>query len=371
MKLTRGGSDRLQLTRRGRGAAALAVLAIVFGWGFGARSLNAIAAPTLVALVAGAFFVSRGTHPSVELSELDPGFPGETRTISLALSGTGLTTVELSFPDGVEGMPVDCTATVPDTIERELELDSRGVYRIGPPKVEQRDPLGLFERPVDVDRTTELLVYPRLYSLSRGAILSQFFLDELEAERQEFERLREYTPGDPLRRIHWKSSAKHDEYLVMEFSPSRRSETATIVGTAPRGEVDRMARIAATIADLALDSGFNVEVAVPGGHVPPGQGTAHRENILRLLARTKSGMSTPLDGEDADFEITFESGDLVVRLVDRWYTASELLANARVDETSTRNEFGRSGRDEERNADTRVTGDDDQATGDLDRGVSI
>ena len=325
----------MRLTRRGRVAVALVAVAVVLGWQFGARSLNTVAAPVLVALLVSAFLVSRTDPPDVELSSLEAGFPGETRTLSMSLSGTGLVGVSLSLPEGLDCEQHERQVTLPETMAYDLELRSRGAHTVGPPTVFQRGPLGLLEREVAVSGTTEVVVYPQPYDVERGSVLSRVFLDELEAERQEFDRLREYQPGDPLRNIHWKSSAKHDEFLVMEFSPSERDETVTVVGTAPAPELDEMARLAATVVDLALEAGYRVELAVPDGHVPPGHGDAHRENVLWVLARTGPGTVAPVAGDEADVEIAFARRDLVVRIGDREYTRAELLdqLEASVDET--------------------------------------
>lgn len=318
----------MKLTRRGYGAVALVVLAVVLGWGFGARSLNAVAAPALAALLVGAVMLSRAGAVSAELSTLEPGFPGETRTLTLSLSGPGQAAVSLSPPAGVDGGLDSRRVTLPDTLTCELELAGRGMHTVGPPTVFQRDPLGLLEQPAEVAGRAELVVYPEPYDVTRGSLAARLFLDELETERQEFDRLREYRPSDSLRHVHWKSSAKHDDFLVMEFAPSKRDETVTIAATAPKGEVDEMARLAATVVDLALDGGYSVELATPDGHVPPGQGGAHRESLMRLLARTRHGTTAPVRGE-ADVEIAFDRRELSVRVGDREYTPGEFLGNAR------------------------------------------
>jgi uncharacterized protein (DUF58 family) len=324
----------MKLTRRGRVAVAVVALSMVLGLLFGARSLNAIAAPTLAALLGSAVLVYRGDPPTASLSSVDAGFPGETRSLTLELSGTGLVAVSLPFPAGVDGEASQRRVTLPQTLSYDLELTGRGVHEIGPPDVALRGPLGLFERETPIDGTAEVTVYPSKYSAEGGSILARLFVDELEAERQEFDRLREYRPGDPLRHIHWKSSAKHDEFLVTEFAPSERDETVTILGTAPKGEVDEMARLAATIADLAFDGGYKVEVATPTGHVPPGQGDAHRQNILQLLAQTTRGTIAPLGSEEADIEIAYAQRELVVRIGAEEFTVPQLLehVDAPVDE---------------------------------------
>jgi uncharacterized protein (DUF58 family) len=324
----------MNLTHRGRIVVGIVVLTLVLGWQFGARSLNAVGAPLLAALLVGAVVVRYAEPPSVALSPLDPGFPGETRTLTMDVSGSGVATVSFPFAEGLDGDSAERTVTLPETMEYDIELANRGHYQLGPPTVNQRGPLGLVEQPVDPEdllgwgsmkeEKTELAVYPELYSLPSSIILSEFFADEFEAERQEFERLREYTPGDPLRHVHWKSSAKHDEFLVMEFAPSERSQTVTIAGSASSRNVDEMAATVATIADLTLEAGFNVEVAVPDGEIPPGKGSTQRENILWLLAQTQGGPSRAVP---ADADIVVEGGqrETNVRIVETEYTLSELL----------------------------------------------
>lgn len=315
----------MQLTRRGRAAVGVVVLSVVTGWLFGARSLNAVAAPTLGALVAGAVVLARNEEPTATLSSVEAGFPGESRTLTASFSGTGLATVSLDVPDGVENATDGKRITLPQTVDYELELASRGVHSIGPDELVLRGPLGLLERRVEVEGRTDVTVYPQRYTVADSAVLAELFADELEAERQEFDRLREYQPGDPLRRIHWKSSAKHDEFLVAEFAPTERDETVTIVGTVPPGETDEMARIAATIADLAFAADHSVEVATPTGHVQPGKGETHRESVLSLLARTGHGTSAPVGSEAADIEITYVRRELIVRVGTAEYSVSRFL----------------------------------------------
>ena len=318
------GSD-LRITRRGRIAIAVITVAVVLGWQFGARSLNAVAAPTLAALLVGALHVRRSGAPSVELSAIEAGFPGDRRRVTVSLTGGGIATVELDLPYGTSEERVDATVTLPHTFELETTLEQRGLYNVGPPTIRQRGPLGLVERRIETTETSTLVVYPERYGLARDGVVSRFFTDELETERQEFDRLREYTPEDPLRHIHWKSSAKHDEFLVMEFAPTRRTETVTIAASSTPGYADEMARASATFAEAALDAGFDVEVVVPDDVLPPGQGTIHRRNLLGLLARAGSGPIPDSVADEADVAIHGSEDGTDVRIADRQYALSDLV----------------------------------------------
>lgn len=322
-------------TTRGWGALAVVVAALVLAWSFGERSLNAVAAPTLAALAVAVVSVYRADPPAVTFEEPRAGFPGEQRTLSFRVEGDGLAVVRHRLPAGLTGRPVDGTASLPRSFEQTVTLEARGVYELGPPEVRQRDPLGLVERRVAADASTQLVVYPQVYALA-DPTLGGVLADPMTTERQEFDRLREYVPGDPLRNVHWKSSAKQDDFLVMEFSPTQRSETLRVAAAAEAGGADRMAGAAATLTDAALEAGLTVELWVPDGHLPPGSGETHRENAMRLLARTGHGDVEEAARAGADVLVSGDSDAVNVRLPeDRRSFASLVTGRKRRTDSAT------------------------------------
>jgi uncharacterized protein (DUF58 family) len=314
----------MRLTRRGWGALVVVALAYTAAYLAGARALNAIAAPILAALVVGALLVWRADEPSLTYGSFQSGYPGQTRTLHVDVNGGGLITLVQPLPDGIEASALDATVTPPHSLEREMTLADRGIYRLAAPTVRQRDPLGLVSRRVGVDVDLEIVVYPPVADTD-DVRLSQLFANELAAERQEFDRLREYVSGDPLKNVHWKSSAKYDDFLVMEFAPAKRTESVHIVADGTAGNADAMASAAATLALGALDAGLSVELTVPGEHVSSGTGTAHRESLLRVLAGVRSGTVPSSVHDEADISIHADGGSPRVRVSDRTERFDDLL----------------------------------------------
>ncbi len=304
----------MRLTRRGWAVLAVFVAAIGMAALFGPRALNAVAAPLLAALGLAAWQVSRDADLDVAMAAVPPGHPGERRTITFSLEGSGVAAVETAFPAGLGGEEILRTVSLPATVEQRVDLVARGVYEFDDLRVNRRDALGLVESPLSPDLPEHVIVYPTVYSIRGDRRLERLFMDVSPPERQEFERLREYVPGDPLRRVHWKSSAKHDEYLVMEFAPTRRNETVSIVAGGTREGVDEMASAAASIVIAAAGAGLGVELTVPGGHLPEGQGETHRRNALHLLAATGPGAVPSAEHDDADVSIRADEDGTTVRL---------------------------------------------------------
>jgi Uncharacterized conserved protein (some members contain a von Willebrand factor type A (vWA) domain) len=300
------------------------VVAVGLAWQFGARSLNAVVVPLVAAVVVGAVYTYRSDEPAVTVSSVTPGDVGESRRLTVAVAGAGLADVTVNLPPGVAEAGVSTTMSLPGTIEREIELTDRGVYAVGPTTICHRGPLGLIEQPVEVDATGSVTVYPVRHELSDEQSFGELLADEAETERQSFDRVREYEPGDPLRRIHWKTSAKHEQFHVVEFDPTQRIETVTIVAEAVPGAADSMAEAVASIADAGLDAGLTFEVAVPGAYLPPGQGTAHRENLLGILARTESGTPAELTVADGDIAVLATGDATTVRTNNRETAFAEL-----------------------------------------------
>lgn len=279
----------MRLTRRGWATVGVVAVAVVLGWQFGSRSLNAIAAPLVGALLLGLVQVFRADEPTVSLRTPPAGFPDEDRPLSITVSGSGMAVVGVSLPAATASERVETVVSLPHTFERGLALQTRGFHTVGPVTVTQQGPLGLVERRVETEERTEVVVYPRRYDVSAGSPLGDLFVDEFGAERQAFERLREYVVGDPQRTIHWKSSAKHDDFLVVEFAPSDRTETVTIAGVGDGTAPDELASATLAVAELAFDAGLDVEVVVADGTAPTAEGPTNRESVRRLLARTGGG----------------------------------------------------------------------------------
>lgn len=293
----------MRLTRRGYGAVGVIVVAIAMALlgGSEGRALNALAAPVVVALLAGAVQVYRAGEPSVERSEPRRGFPGERRTVTLRVEGGGVATVTDALSDGLEGEPTG-TIDPPDAIEYEIRLRERGDQTIGPTTVRVRDVLGLVQQTHEVDDRTDLLVYPAVSRVDGDRLFSRTMGPEID-ERTEFDRVREYVPGDRLRDVHWKSTAKLDELLVTEFTDPVDDDAVSIAAGAAPGHDDEMATATASLVVAALRVGLAVELAVPAGTLPRGYGQVHRMHALELLARTGADQPETATNETPDVQV--------------------------------------------------------------------
>ncbi|MBR3739754.1 MAG: DUF58 domain-containing protein [Clostridia bacterium] len=86
------------------------------------------------------------------------------------------------------------------------------------------DWLGLARFSIGAQDSASLLILPELYPvrISRSARFSMLRQDNLpgqpwrNAEEMENSGVRDYAPGDPVRRIHWKLSGKLDRILIRE-----------------------------------------------------------------------------------------------------------------------------------------------------------
>jgi uncharacterized protein (DUF58 family) len=135
--------------------------------------------------------------------------------------------------------------------------------------VESSDPLGLFQSRRASPDAEVALVLPRFTSLSRRPEVR-----ELEASvaapragsGTELFGVREYRPGDALRRIHWRSSARHGELVVREYEPPGVQALGVFCDPQPssREVADQIARLAASEAWDCIREGGRVILWTPG-----------------------------------------------------------------------------------------------------------
>ena len=153
--------------------------------------------------------------------------------------------------------------------ERPLAGLSRGVVRAEGFGLESSDPLGLFGRRRELPARELALVLPRFASLS-GRRRQREAEAALAAPRagsgNEIFGVREYVRGDPLRRIHWRTSARRGELVVREFEPPGLRTLTLVLDPEPPtpAAADQVARLAASEAWDCLREGGRVALWAPG-----------------------------------------------------------------------------------------------------------
>jgi uncharacterized protein (DUF58 family) len=318
----------LRLTRRGWSAIAVAALAVGCAWLFGERALNAVVVPVVVGLLAGVVQVALASDPTVERTPPVPGFPGESGTAGLSVSG-GSTVVDVaeSVPESLVVSGAERTVAPPTEFSYTVEYrpaddhvparNARGVYEFGPTTVTLRDVFGLVRRTVTAGGTDEVVVYPQVHALAEAGALDSLLARSRTTDREEFDDVREYVPGDPLRDVHWKSSAKREDLIVKEFTGRKPDGSVEVAASIDHGEADLVAAATASVAVALLSAGLSVSLTLPDGRIEDAVGDEGRLAILSALASAESGRVDPDDWEQADATVTAADGTATVAVGSR------------------------------------------------------
>ena len=183
----------------------------------------------------------------------------------------------------------------------------RGHARFGGLTLARTDPLGLVRalRPRPLPDT--LVVLPRRYPLPAltlpGARRYQpggIALASSVGDSEEFVSLREYRPGDPLKRIHWRSSARVGRAVVREHQDEFFVRHGLILDTfVPVAAEDRFEEAISVAASFAAgvraqDSLLDLMLVGPDAYVfTAGRGVGHLERMLEVLADVRPCVDRP------------------------------------------------------------------------------
>jgi len=186
-----------------------------------------------------------------------------------------------------------------------LRAGRRGVYQVGPLVAVAGDPLGLSERETVVAEPFELLVHPRVELVSDRPLTRQFEDPPIRPPVSkpwpsglEFYGMREYVPGDDLRRIVWRASARTGKVMVREAEQGITDKITIILDT-NRGTHSRDGeglsesfetgvRVAASLAVRHLREGYEITVQANGGPLTRKlRGPSSQLLMLDALARAE------------------------------------------------------------------------------------
>ncbi|SJN46242.1 hypothetical protein FM104_14710 [Microbacterium esteraromaticum] len=185
-----------------------------------------------------------------------------------------------------------------------IPTQRRGVVKVGPVSVVRGDPLGVFERAHHRDEPVDLYVHPKTV-LFGGQSLG--FLRDLEGlpaadlsrDDVSFHTLLEYQPGDDLRHVHWRSTARTGVMMVRQFEETRRSHF--VIGLSRSSgdyrsddDLELAISVAGSIGLRALRDSQRVDMRVQGRELASGTG----KQLLDSLAMVEE--SKPREGGIAD-----------------------------------------------------------------------
>lgn len=109
-------------------------------------------------------------------------------------------------------------------------LTSRGGFPLGPTTLTSGDPFGIFRVSRQFPAQSNLIVFPMLFQV-RDFLSPPGLLPGGKAIRRKSiditphaSGLREYVPGDPMKRIHWPTSIRRNQLMVKEFEQDPQAE---------------------------------------------------------------------------------------------------------------------------------------------------
>jgi uncharacterized protein (DUF58 family) len=218
------------------------------------------------------------------------------------------------------------------TWRNRLRCRARGLYEIPHVWITVADPLRLSPRRIAMPVAARLIVYPRIVPLEQLGLRSRLPQGDVSLRSMLIDDpsrligVRDYRPGDPLRRVHWKASARRPQLQVKVVERTARLQLALYLGAdgfdhpwmAYRDALfERAVTAAASLANVVVERGGRVSLAISGADpvsLSAGHGVGHLRTILEALAVVMPRRGRPLESVMAGSVARQQSGTTIVVL---------------------------------------------------------
>lgn len=349
------------LTTRGRCFLAAGVTSILCALGLGERDLLRIGVLLLALPLVAAAVVARTRYllecqrrlvpPRVEASR-----PSEVRLriTNVSRIPTGVLLAEDTLPYVLGGRPRFVLDRVEPRGAREVSYavrsDLRGRYKVGPLAVRVADPFGLVELTRSFTEVDHLTVTPVVQALPHIRLGGDWTGGgesrprSVAAAGEDDVAPRDYRIGDDLRRVHWRSTARHGELMVRREEQPWQSRGTLLLDSrmrAHRGEgagssFEWAVSAAASLGVHLCRSGFNLTFLTDSaepisgyGGVSDVGGGAFEGLLLDRLAVVRTSGRSDLGDATAHLRRSSGGGGLVIAVLGA-LTAQDAEGLARV-----------------------------------------
>jgi uncharacterized protein (DUF58 family) len=294
---------------------ALAAIGLLGSLVLSRPELVALTAPFLLALAAG---LALATRPRLRIAaqfDAERIIEGDEVTASVTIEAetpVDRLDVYLRLPPGIDALdgtnPVSLRLRAGETRELPLRLQAPrwGGYVLGPAYVRAADPFGFLRWEATAEARRHLRVYPREDVLSRilqpweTQLYSGNEVARHKGEGIEFADVRAWAPGDPVKRVNWRASARRGELIVNESHPERNTDVILFVDSfaearqSGAGTLDLAVRATASLAEAYVRRRDRVGLIGFGGILRwllPGSGLVQLYRIVDALLDTEIVLS--------------------------------------------------------------------------------
>lgn len=192
-------------------------------------------------------------------------------------------------------------------VQIEIIPSQRGHLRFTGVTVARTDPFGLLRALVTLLAPQSVLVLPRRYAIpliqlpgTRKYQHGGVALASSVGDSEEFVSLRDYRPGDPLRRIHWKGFARMGKPIVKEYQEEFFVRHVlildTFLQTDHREILEGAVSVAASFACSILTQESLLDLLFVGPEAycfTAGRGVGHTDRMLEILACVRACRDRP------------------------------------------------------------------------------
>jgi uncharacterized protein (DUF58 family) len=226
----------------------------------------------------------------VEASRVESCFAGDDASFAVNISRQGRRTHESIFLSWQSGLKRSCNLVEnhEETVLMLLPTQARGWYTPGRLKVYTEFPLGIVRAWSWLDLDVTCLVYPRPIKNNFFQIAAWDPMDGQAGKEvgvDDFEGLKPYVPGDPLKHVHWKSLARSGELHSKVFVTSKqKNHWLNWSMVRAQGLEQGLSCLCYWVLKLSeADHAYGLRL--PDETIQPGKGVAHKIHCLSALAK--------------------------------------------------------------------------------------
>ena len=189
----------------------------------------------------------------------------------------------------------------------ELLFRQRGLYPVGPLRLQSGDLFGMYDNIQDIPNEEYLTVFPEILPLTALKLRAEDPFGDRRARRRIFEDpnqvigVRDYHPEDGFRKVHWPATARTGVLQARIYQPVSSQMMVICLNVDTSAHfwegvnlelLEQLIKVAATLVYQGMESGYAVGLISNGYlfhagqpfRIPPGRNPAQLARLLQTLA---------------------------------------------------------------------------------------